>query len=166
MITTGAICISEVFMRKPSLQHLDMSFNLDVGNEGITAIAEALSNSQISYLYVNRCGFTLTGTRSLAVAAGLLVNNSVEEMYLWGNSITVGRARLILKAAMDNGVCYFVDIDEEHKYDDKAKKIVNILDQRRRHKYPQQITQQDSDSNVNPISSSDGDICRKLCCKM
>ena len=51
MIITGAICISEVFMGKCSLQVLDMSYN-NIGDDGITAIVGTLSNSQISKLDV------------------------------------------------------------------------------------------------------------------
>ena len=63
MITAGAVCISEVLMgQKCSLQALDMSDN-SIGDDGITAIAGTLSNSQISELDVifSRCGITLTG---------------------------------------------------------------------------------------------------------
>ena len=74
MITTGAICISEVFMEKCSLQILDIPHN-NIGDDGINAIARTLSNSQISELDVRGCGITLTGARPLAAA--LLVNNSI-----------------------------------------------------------------------------------------
>ena len=57
----------------------------NIGDDGITAITETLSNSQISELYVSGCGTTLTGTRSLA--AGSLVNNSVRKLDLSSNNI-------------------------------------------------------------------------------
>jgi len=100
MITTGAICISEV-LKKCSLQVLDMSCN-NIGDDGITTIAGTLSNSQISKLDVSDCGITLTVARSLA--AGLLVNSSVRIINVSGNPITVEGARLILQSTMDNGV--------------------------------------------------------------
>ena len=127
MITTGAICISEVFMGKCSLQVLDMSYN-NIGDDGITAIAETLSNSQISELYIRECGITLTGARSLA--AGLLVNNSVRMLFLSINPITVEGARLILQSAVDNGVCQSVYIDQDYKDDNEVKKMMIILKQR------------------------------------
>jgi len=112
MITTGAICISEVFMGKCSLQVLDMSHN-NIGDDGITAIAGTLSNSQISELDVRRCGITLTGARSLA--AGLLVNNSVRILYVSAKPITVEGVHLILQSAVDNRVCEQVDIDKDYQ---------------------------------------------------
>ena len=50
MITTGAICISEV-LGKCSLQVLHMPYN-NIGDDGITAIAGALNSTQISELDV------------------------------------------------------------------------------------------------------------------
>ena len=136
MITTGAICISEV-LGKCSLQILDMSYN-NIGDDGITAITRALSNSQISILDVSRCGITLTGARSLA--AGLLVNNRVRILGVSGNSITVKGARLILRSAVDNGVCHRVAVDnewfgkqrvdEDYRDDDEVKKMMSILAKR------------------------------------
>ena len=143
MITTGAICISEV-LGKCSLQVLDISEN-EIGDGGITAIAGTLSNSQISELYVWSCGIALTGARSLAV--GLLVNNSVRILDVSYNPITVEGARLILQSAVDNGVCQVVDIghykdddeveddeveDDEVEDDDEVKKMMTILEQRKR----------------------------------
>ena len=102
MVTTGAICISKVFMGKRSLQVLNMSQN-GIDDDGITAIAGALSNSQITELDLSACGITVTKARSLA--AGLLVNNSVRMLDVSGNPITVEGARLILQSAVENGIC-------------------------------------------------------------
>jgi len=120
MITTGAICISEV-LGKCSLQVLDMSHN-NIGDDGITAISGTFSNSQISELYVRRCGITLTGARSLAT--GLLVNNSVRRLDVWGNPITVEGARLILRSTVDNRVCQQVYINEDYWDDDEVKRMM------------------------------------------
>ena len=87
-----------------------MSYN-NIGDDGITAIAGTLSNSQISELYVCDCGITLTGARSLA--AGLLVNNRVRILYVSGNPITVEGARLI-QSAVDNRVCELI-IDKDYR---------------------------------------------------
>ena len=123
-ITTGAICISEVFMGKCSLQTLDISFN-KFGDGGIIAIAGALSSSHISTLDVSGCGFTLTGARSLA--AGLLVNNSVKFLHLSYNPVTVEGACLILQSALDKKVCQAVYINGDYSEDDEVKKMMNIL---------------------------------------
>ena len=131
MITTGAICISEV-LGKCSLQVLDISLN-KIGDEGITVIAGTLSNSQISELNVRGCDITLTGARSL-------VNNSVRILNVSGNPITVEGACLILQSAVNNGVCQEVVIYDEvlgklmdyedYRHDDEVKMI--ILKQRKR----------------------------------
>ena len=128
MITTGAICISEV-LGKCSLQVLDM-YNNKIGDDGITAIAETLSNSQISELRVSRCDITLTGARSLT--AGLLVNNSVRILNVSGNPTTVEGTRLILHSAVDNGVSQNIVINHNKDYqdDDEVKKMMIILKQR------------------------------------
>ncbi|XP_065920220.1 leucine-rich repeat-containing protein 74B-like [Dysidea avara] len=67
----GAICISEV-LGKCSLQVLATAGN-NIGDDGITAIAEALSNSQINELNVETCGITLTGAKSLAALASIVM---------------------------------------------------------------------------------------------
>ena len=48
MITTGAIHISQALMIKCTLCKLNVR-DINCGNEGITAIAKALANSDISY---------------------------------------------------------------------------------------------------------------------
>jgi len=139
MITTGAICINKVFMGKCSLQVVDLSDN-NIGDDGITAIAGTLSNSQISELDVSWCGITPSGARSLA--AGLLVNNSVRILNVSGNPTTAEGARLILQSAVDNGVCQEVVIydkvqskvrgDDDYRGDDEVEKMMIILEQRKR----------------------------------
>ena len=129
MITTGAISISQVLMVNQTLLELHMIDN-DIKDEGITAIAGSLSNSSITELGVGRCGITFTGMRSLAAA--LSTNHSIRRLWLWGNPITVDGARLIMKAAVDNGVCEITVIDDEYKDDDQVKETMTILNDRRR----------------------------------
>ena len=110
-----------------------------IGNDGIAAIAGALSNSQIRELNVRECDITLTGARSLA--EGLLVNNSVRILDVSSNSITVEGARLILQSAVNNGVCQEVVIydkvfsklrgDEDYRNDDEVKRMMITLEQRK-----------------------------------
>ena len=71
IIATGAICISEV-LGKCSLQVLATAGN-EIGDDGITAIAEALSNSQINELNVETCSITFTGAKSLAALASIVM---------------------------------------------------------------------------------------------
>ena len=55
MITTGAISISQALMVNQTLLELDMKHN-KIGDDGITAIARSLSNSNITLLDVADCG--------------------------------------------------------------------------------------------------------------
>lgn len=128
MITTGAISISQALMVNQTLLELVMEGN-GICDEGITAIAASLSNSSITLLNVDRCGITFTGVKSLAAA--LSTNHNIRTLWLMGNDITVYGARLILKSAVDNGVCGRVGIDYEYEDDDQVKQMITILDDRR-----------------------------------
>jgi len=123
---TGARSLAAGLLVNNSVRILDVSSN-NIGDDGITAIAGTLSNSQISMLLVGYCGITLTGARSLA--AGLLVNNSIRILDVWGNPFTVEGACLILQSAVDNGVSQQVRTNEGN-YDDEVKKMMTILEQR------------------------------------
>ena len=127
MITTGAISISQALMVNQTLLELHMRTN-DIGDEGITAISSSLSS--ITVLDVTICGITFTGVQSLAKA--LSTNHNIRELGLYGNPITVDGARLIMKSAVDNGVCEFLWIDDEYEDDDEVKEMITILDDRRR----------------------------------
>ena len=52
-----------------------------IGDDGITAIATALTNSRIKILQVDSCDITLTGVTSLATL--LSVNQSIRELRLY-----------------------------------------------------------------------------------
>ena len=126
MITTGAISISQALMVNQTLLELDMSSN-NITDDGITAIAGSLRSSSITKLDVRRCGITFTGVISLASA--LSTNRNIKMLWLLNNSITVDGARLIMKSAVDNGVCEIVGIDDEYK-DDEVKEMKTILNDR------------------------------------
>ena len=131
MITTGAISISQALMVNQTLLELVIGGLLggnDIGDEGITAISSSLSS--ITVLDVRRCGITFTGVRSIGKA--LSTNHNIRELWLWYNPITVDGARLIMKSAVDNGVCEIVGIDNEYEDDDEMKEMKTILDDRRR----------------------------------
>ena len=128
MITTGAISISEMLIINQSLQELIMANN-NIGDIGISAIAEKLANgnSKINKLDVEKCGITLTGARSLAVA--LSSNHTIRKLLLHENPITVDGALLIVKSVVDNMVCQHVGIDYEHM-NNEIKKLMKIVDKR------------------------------------
>ena len=102
----------------------------NIGDDGITAIATALTNSRISQLVVYGCGITLTGARSLATL--LSVNQSIKDLSLHGNPITTEGARLILQSAVNNKACQVnILIDDEYKSDSEVQTMMNILEDRR-----------------------------------
>ena len=129
MITTGAISISQALMVNQTLLELYMGDN-NITDDGITAIAGSLRSSSITELNVQRCGITFTGVTSLAAA--LTTNQSIKNLWLMGNPITVDGARLIMKSAVDNGVCKIFGMDDEYKDDDEVKEMKTILDNRSR----------------------------------
>ena len=126
MITTGAIYISQALMANHTLLELHMGHN-EIGDDGITAIAESLTNSNIVLLDV--CGIGLVGITSLAAA--LSSNQSIKELQLHWNPISLDGARLIMKSAVDNGVCESVSISNEYKDDEEVKRMIAILNDRR-----------------------------------
>ena len=124
MITTGAISISQALMVNQTLLELTMGGN-QIGDDGIITIASSLSNSSITVLYVNGCGISVVGVRSLAEA--ISSNQNIRTLWLSDNPITVDGARLIMKAAVDNAVCEIVKMDSEYYYDDEVKRMKGIL---------------------------------------
>ena len=125
MITTGAISISQALMVNQTLLELDMGYN-DITDDGIAAIAESLRSSSITVLNVRRCGITFTGV--IPLAAALSTNQIIKILSLMDNPITIDGACLIIKSAVDNGVCKSVWIDYEYEDDDKVKEMKTILD--------------------------------------
>ena len=126
MITTGAISISQALMVNQTLLELYMGGN-HIGDDGITAIAASLSYSSITVLDVFGCGISVVGVRSLAEA--ISSNQNIRSLWLSNNPITVDGARLIMKAAVDNAVCEYVEIGSEY-YDDEVMRMMSILDDR------------------------------------
>ncbi|XP_065884103.1 ribonuclease inhibitor-like isoform X2 [Dysidea avara] len=166
----GATCISEVFMVKCSLQVLEMKAN-NIGDDGITAIAGALSNSQISKLYISVCDITLAGAQSLA--AGLLVNNSVKILDVSGNPVTVKGACVILQSTVDKGVCQEVVIydkvfsklrgDEDYRNDDEVNWMMITLEKRKIQETSRQkeTTKQESDEKYFTCSEDNDQLLQQ-----
>ena len=65
--------------------------------------------------------------RSLAA-----VFQNIREIDIGSNPITVDGARLIMKSAVENGVCEYVGIDSKYKDDKEVKRLITILNDRRR----------------------------------
>ena len=109
-----------------------MSYNA-IGDDGITAIATALTNSGISILWITGCGITLTGSRLLATL--LSINQSIEVLLLRDNLITTEGARVILQSAVNNEACQAdITIDDEYSRDGEVQTLMNIMEDRRKMK--------------------------------
>ena len=114
-------------MENHSLEELNIEQN-NIGNDGISTIAEALSMCKISHLNVSGCGITLIGAKSLAAA--ISSSYTIRELKLYNNPITVEAALLLVISAVHNTVCQHVWIDDEYK-NDEIRKMMNILMGRR-----------------------------------
>ena len=114
------------------IQDLYMSYNA-IGDDGITAIATALTNSGISILWITGCGITLTGARLLATL--LSINQSIEVLLLRDNLITTEGAHVILQSAVNNEACQAdIMIDDEYSRDSEVQTLMNIMEDRRKMK--------------------------------
>jgi len=127
-----------------TLQLLDISDN-PMGDEGIAVIATTLDNARISTLNVINCNITVTGAKLLA--EHFKNNRSIKFSALYfpissnfKNNITVDGAIAILEAAVANGVCQGVIIDDKHKSDDKVEELMSILEERKRQEVGSIIT--------------------------
>ena len=130
MYSTGATVISKLLMNNCVIQVLYMSNNY-IGDDNITAIATALTNSRIRELWVIGCDIALTGARSLATL--LSVNQSIRELWLTRNPITAEGACVILQSAVNNKACQaYIHIDDEYIRDSEVKTLMNIMEDRRR----------------------------------
>ena len=124
--------ISKLLKNNCMMQELWIYSNY-IGDDGITTIATALTNSRISQLKVQGCGITLTGARSLAIL--LSVNQNIRELWLFGNAITTKGAYLILQSAVNNESCQVdIVIDDEYSRDNEVQTLMNILEDRRKMK--------------------------------
>ena len=126
--STGAIVISKLLKDNHVIQVLSMDDN-NIGDDGITAIATALTNSTIRQLWVNNCGITLTGARSIATL--LSVNHNIRKLWLENNPITTEGAHVILQSAVNNEASQ-VDIWTDYDYrDGEVRRMKDIMDNRR-----------------------------------
>lgn len=132
--STGATVISKLLVDNYMIQELWMSGNT-IGDDGIAAIAIALTNSRISQLWVDGCSITLTGARSIATLLSANHSTSIKELVLYNNSITTEGARLILQSAVNNKTCQVnIYIDDEYWGDSEVQTLMDALEVRRRTK--------------------------------
>ena len=124
---SGAIFISEILKVNRTLSVLYM-WNNAIGDDGIATIARSLCNSSVVELGVSWCSISVIGVRSLAES--LSSNRNIKKIWLHGNPITVDGARLIIKSAVDNGVCEYVGISDEYNNDNEVKRMRASLDDR------------------------------------
>jgi len=102
----------------------------DFGDDGIRIIAGALGKTRISTLSVWKSGITDTGAKELST--GLSLNQSIKEFRVYDNPITVEGTLLVLKSAVENGVCEKVVINDECKKHDEVQRMINTLESRQK----------------------------------
>ena len=119
-------------MAKQSLQELDIAANYTIGDDGISAIARALSaqGCKINKLIAEKCGITFAGAKALADALSS-PNCPVRKLVLYGNFIPDKGAQLLFKSAVDNTVCQDVVIDSGYQEKD-VQRMMKILKDRKR----------------------------------
>ena len=110
-----------------TLQVLDISGN-PIGDEGIAAIAKTLDNARISELDVSMCYITFN---AILLAKGLINNHTIKSLHVRHNDITVDGAIAILEAAVANGVCQEVIIDDKYEDDDEVMELMRVLEEKR-----------------------------------
>ena len=126
--STGATVISKLLKNNHVIQELNMDYN-NIGDDGISAIAMALTNSTVRKLWVDKCGITLTGARS--IAALLSINHRIRTLQLTNNPITTEGIHVILQSALNNEASQ-VDIEVNYEYtDDEVQRKKVILATRR-----------------------------------
>ena len=128
------------------MKSLNISHN-PIGDERIAAIARIVDNASIIKFYVYNCNITVIGAKSLA--AGLKNNHSIKLLSTHDkliffvenhNDITVDGAIAILEAAVANGVCQEVIIDDKYMNNDKVKELMSVLGERKRQEVRSIIT--------------------------
>ena len=115
-----------------TLKCLDIRDNLSIGDKGIKAIAKELAHTGIVELNVTGCGFTDAGAEALAV--GVRNNRTIGILDLLYNPLTLkgNGPRVIMEAAVANGVCWWVGINIEFiDADSKIKKMMDTIKMRR-----------------------------------
>ena len=115
-----------------TLKCLDIRDNSSVGDEGIKAIAKDLAHTGIVELNVTGCGFTDAGAEALA--AGVRNSHTIGILDVLYNPLTVNGngPRVILEAAIANGVCWWLGMNVEFiDADTKVKKMMDTIKMRR-----------------------------------
>ena len=74
------------------------------------------------------------------LAESLINRHTIKLLDVRYNDVTVDGAIAILEAAITNGVCQVVIIDNEYKRDDKVKEVMSILEERERQEVGSIIT--------------------------
>ena len=112
--------------------HLYMYCNLGVAiviTTGAISISQALMvNKTLLELYMDRNQISDNGITAIA---GSLSNSSITLLNVMWCDISVVGAQLIMKSAVENGVCEYVQIGSKYKNDKEVKKMTTILYDRR-----------------------------------
>ena len=80
----GAAQLAKLLERDPPLTHLDLGYNR-IENEGVMAIATALSNFNTTLKVLSVAGNSVRSKGLCALAASLRANVTLEQVFVWGN---------------------------------------------------------------------------------
>ena len=87
-IPTEGIHIAEIIENTSSISELDLSYNA-IGNSGLSTLCEALStNTSLKTLNLTKCSLTISEDNGAALYQLLNTNNSLEYLFLSGNTVT------------------------------------------------------------------------------
>ena len=115
-----------------TLKCLDIRDNYSIGDEGIKAIAKDLAHTGIVELNVAGCGFTDAGAEALA--AGVRNSRTMGRLDVLYNPLTLhgNGPRVILEAAIANGVCWWLGMNLEFiDADYRVKRMMDTIKMRR-----------------------------------
>ncbi len=104
--------IAEIIRNNKKLKRLMIPFNQDIGNEGIAAIANALSTSSLNILDFTRVGIDNKGIKILV--KGLQENNSLEAIFLGQNHIEDKGAKALAELIKVKGNIKHIDLNKTY----------------------------------------------------
>ena len=116
----GAKYIAKMLEINKTIKVLKMDGNY-IGDEGTIAIAGVLNKIALSKLYLNHCGFTYRGAKSLVSNLKSTSNNNNLVLYLQRNAITIDGARLMASLA---SYVKEVSIDDKYMKDAEVQKFM------------------------------------------
>ena len=111
-----------------TLTALDLSRNSSISDHNVAGIAEGLSsNHSLKYLNLCSCGIHDTGVMK-SLADSLMVNDSLEELDLSGNTISPEAARGFSDMLKHNSTLKKLDVSQCELTDEAVKSLASALE--------------------------------------